>query len=240
MRQINRIAATGAAAIIACALMVAAPASAADLSPLGSLSLAGAPLPAELEAKAIAKMNELGVDASKQAGLLAKLAAGVPLDSEAVPAVAPVAVSEYRIGVTDYIREVFPDGSVSLGALEHPVVPTTGGNPSARSISGCTYSLSAGVATNSNCKISHSSISYDFYFRASYYQAAGGAKITSVNPTDWQLNATIDDCSMQSLGKTSETSARLTGKCVFMGMGSRSQWVNLSISKTSATETANF
>lgn len=187
------------------------------------------------------KMADLGIDPAKWDGLIWKYSNGVPTDAEPESGVTPISTESYRIGITDYTRLVFPDGSVSLSSLEKPTATIGGkGGATPMSISGCSYSYSAGVAAYGNCKISHTTFAYDFYFRASYYQAAGGAAVTSVNGSDWQINATIDHCTKDALGLISSTQAHIRAYCIFPMGGSSYEWVRLTVSPSSASETASF
>ena len=228
----------------ASAVLVAAPA-AAESAPSLVVAVASDTLLPEFEEAALAKMDELGVESSKRAALLAKMATRAVLDSDPASGIAPVSVSEYRVGITDYTRSVWPDGSVTLDNLERPMTPSyTGGLPggsiSPTYISECSYALSAGVASYSNCKIGHNTLWYFFWFKASYWQSASGSAISSVSSWDWQLDSLVDSCPLDFVGKVDNNNARLRSFCTFAEGGGGYKWVHLTVTKTSATQSSNY
>lgn len=227
MSRVRKIAAAGAVAAIL-ALGMAAPAHADD-----------AELPQEVLSEIIQGFDRLGVDESARPGLLEKYTAGVPDDAGS--GVAPVERDTYRVGITDYVREVFPDGSVSLTSLERPLVPTTSGGITPFGISGCSYTYSAGVANYSNCKIEKSVVTLTMWYRSSYWQAAGGAGASVTNTWDWDIQAAGASCTQNFLGNTTSTATRIRAACtVIGGVASTNPYVELAVTRTSATVNANW
>lgn len=99
-------------------------------------------IPSDILAELNAKFDELGVDPTKREGLLEKYADGEAFDSSS--GIDPVSTDDYRMGITDYVREVFPDGSVSLTSIERPARPEKPGEVTTYGLSGCnTYSVAA-------------------------------------------------------------------------------------------------
>lgn len=186
-----------------------------------------------------ANFNQLGVDPSKQEGLLVKYEAGDVFDNSS--GVTPVSVTDYRVGITNYERSVYADGSVSLTSVEHPTTPTASGGISPMGLSGCTYMLSAGVATFSNCKVEKNNGVLTMMYHASYWQAASGAGVSLANAWDWNIQAAGGACSKDSLGTPTSTKARLRAYCtVVTGIGSSYPYLDLDVTKTSANVNANW
>ncbi|PVW05150.1 hypothetical protein DEA06_05125 [Microbacterium sp. Gd 4-13] len=175
-----------------------------------------------------------------QHGLLEKYAAGVAFEDASGGT--PVTVENYRLGITDYTRSVFADGSVALESVERPDIPTTGtGGPSARGISGCAYQLSAGVATYSNCKVEKSITTLTMWFRGGHWRYAGGHGASVTNTWGWDIQAVGASCAFQSLQSVTSTQARLRASCtVAGGWGSTNPWVELQSTSTGANVNANW
>jgi hypothetical protein len=210
---------------------------------------AGSSLPAfavegtDIAPDTLAQLNEnfdsLQVASSARAGLLEKYADGQAFDSSSGEA--PVTTESYRVGITDYVREVFQDGSVSLTSVEHPTTPTSPGQVGTLGLSGCRYQLSAGVATYSNCKVYKNNVVLTEMFHANYYQASGGAGVSLTNTWDWDIQAAGEACQKDSLGTPTSTKARLRAYCtITSGIGSSYPYLDLDVTKTSAKVNANW
>lgn len=183
-------------------------------------------------------LTQLGVDPSMIDGLLAKYAAGEAWDNSS--GTAPVSISEYRQGITDYERAVYPDGSVSVTSVEHPT--EVGTAVSSRSaISECTYLLSTGVASYTNCKIEKNNGVLTMMFHANYYQYSGGAGASLTNTWDWDIQAAGGACQKDSLSAPSATKVRLRAYCtIISGIGSSYPYLDLDVTSGSANVNANW
>lgn len=187
-----------------------------------------------------AKFDELGVDPAKREGLFAKIANGEPLDSST--GVAPIESTTYREGITDYTRDVFEDGSVSLTSVEHPTVPTSSTDVATRGVGGCTYSLSAGVASWSNCKVEKDNGILEMWYHAGYWRASGGSYGTSITNTwDWDLVAVGATCTKDYLGNPTSTKSRMRANCsVLGGLGTGNPYLDLDITSSNVAVSANW
>jgi hypothetical protein len=197
-----------------------------------------------LSPEAVAYINEsfdrLGVDADARAGLLAKYEAGLP-DDAASGTVQPSAVDTFRVGITEYTRKVFPDGSVSLVSLERPTTPQTTGGVTPLGISGCKYIYSAGVASYSNCKVEKSLVNLTMWYRSDYWQSAYGSGASVTNTWDWDVQSAGAACTQNFLGNTTSTATRIRAAWTFIGgIASTNPYVELKVTKTSAVVNANW
>lgn len=183
------------------------------------------------------KFDELGVAESARQGLLEKYANDVPWDN--MSGEEPISTEEYRIGITDYHRMLYPDGSVVLETMEKPDVPTvTGpsGTLSPMAISGCSYIYSAGVASYSNCEIKRDAGTLMMMFHANYWQSAYGAGASLANSWDWDIQAAAGTCALNSLGAVTATQVRIRAYCaITSGIGSNYPYLDLVVTRTSAT-----
>lgn len=192
-------------------------------------------------AQLTANFDLLGVDPAKQEGLLEKYADGESFDNAESSGVKPVSKSAYHEGITDYKREVYPDGSVTLTSVEHPTKPTKSSDITPYGISGCTYSLNTGVASYRNCQIYKNNVVLTEWFHADYYQYSGGAGASLTNTWDWDIQAAGGACSKDYLGTPTSTKARIRAYCtVVTGIGSTYPNLDLDVTKTSATVNANW
>ena len=227
MYRSTRLVISGIAAVLLAA-SGSLPASASDASEIDPETLSDL----------TSNLTQLGVDPDMIDGLLAKYADGEAWDNSS--GIAPVSVSEYRQGITDYERSVFPDGSVSITSVEHPTEDGT--TVSTRSaISGCTYLLSTGVASYSNCKIEKNNGVLTMMFHANYYQYSGGAGASLANTWDWDIQAAGGACQKDYLGAPSSTKVRLRAYCTIVsGIGSSYPYLDLDVTSGSANVNANW
>lgn len=213
------------------------------------LAVGGAALPAQAEeappiapdtlAQLNANFDLLGVASSARTGLLQKYAQGQGWDNSS--GAAPVTVDTYRIGITDYTRDVYPDGSVSLASVEHPTTPTTSGGITPMSLTGCVYSYGTGVATWSNCQVYKNNGVLTEMFHADYWQYAGGSGVALTNTWDWDIQAAGGSCAMNYLGVPTAGKARLRAFCtVITGIGSSYPYLDLNVTQSSAVVHANW
>lgn len=198
-----------------------------------------APIPPDVLAELNENFDELGVAPEARDGLLERYANGETWDNSS--GVEPVTTETYRIGVTDYSREVYADGSVSLTSVEMPLAPTTSGEIAALGISECSYSLSAGVAIWSNCKIEKNNGVLTMWFRAGLWRGPGTFGTSVTNDWDWDIQAAGGACSKEYLGNPTGTKSRLRAFCtVVTGIGSAYPYVDLDVGAMDAAVNANW
>lgn len=117
--------------------------------------------------------ERFGVPEDLQESLLAKIEAGIPLDSST--GVAPIStVTEEVDGFTRTV-ETFADGSVIGTDIEIPRVLEDG--VSARGVSGCVTGSSAGVYYGQDCWVYSSSLTMGASFYASYSRWSTGSSV---------------------------------------------------------------
>ncbi|MCB1280199.1 MAG: hypothetical protein KDB18_01595 [Salinibacterium sp.] len=185
--------------------------------------------------------DELGVAQEVRAGLLKKYAAGESFDNAS--GAQPVSVESYRVDITDYTREVFADGSVTLTSLERPTTPTKSSKGlTPYGIVGCSYKLSGGVATWSNCKIEKNNIILTMWYHAGYWRYSGGGYGTSITNTwDWDIQTAGGACAFNYLGNPTSTKSRLRAYCtVVLGIGSSYPYLDLDITSSTVAVNANW
>lgn len=198
-----------------------------------------APIAPETLSYLTASFNELGVAPSARGGLLEKYAAGGVFDNSS--GVAPISVDDYRVGITDYVREVYPDGSVSLTSVERPTTPTSTEGITAFAISGCSYSLSTGVASYTNCLVKKNNGVLTELFHANYSRWSGGSSASLTNTWDWDIQAAGGACSKEMLGNTTSNTVRIRAYCtVVAGIGSAYPYLELTATPSGATDAANW
>lgn len=211
------------------------------------LAVAGGALPAHADDAPIApgtlsdltaSFDELGVAPSAREGLLEIYAAGGVWDNSS--GVAPLSVDDYRVGITDFVRTVYPDGSVSLTSVERPTTPTTDGI-SSRAITGCVYNLSTGVASYTNCMVKKNNGVLTEMFHASYARWSGGSSASLTNTWDWDIQAAGAACSKDSLGNNTSNTVRIRAYCtVTAGIGSAYPYLEITATTSGASDNANW
>lgn len=205
----------------------AAPALASD---------AQGPIPPDVLQRLNSSFDELGVAREAREGLLDAYARGETWGSSS--GAEPVRTESYRVGDSEYRREVFADGSVSLTSMEMPLEET---RTSTRGLSGCSYLLSAGVATWSNCKVEKNNGLLTMWFRAGYWRGAGtfGTKIT--NTWDWDLESAGASCTKDYLGNPTGQKSRMRATCTVVGgLGTGTPFLDLDVTANSAAVNANW
>lgn len=155
----------GAAIAVTTALFTA-PAALADSKPV-----------VELTEEDVAYFHEVGdrfgVPEDVQAILLAKVEAGIPLDSES--GAEPISVVTTEVDGFRRTVETFADGSV-IGTdteIAKPVPPGI----SPMGVSGCVYSSNAGVSYGQDCWVYTSGLTAGASFYTSYSVWSGGASV---------------------------------------------------------------
>lgn len=205
------------------------PASAADEAPIGSDTV-------EYLTESFA---EIGVDPDKFDTLLEKYAAGEVFDNSS--GAAPISVETYRLGITDYNREIFADGSVTRTSVERPTTPTPKDGITPFGISGCKYTLSAGVASYQNCKVDKNNGVLTMMFHANYWRTSSASGVSLTNSWDWDIQAAGGACSKDSLGTPTKNKARLRAYCtVVTGIGSSYPYLDLNVTPSGATIGTNW
>ncbi|KHK96526.1 hypothetical protein LK09_14290 [Microbacterium mangrovi] len=215
----------------------------ADSAPNGSSEITEYPgISDSVVADLNAGFDRVGVAGAARAGLFAKWAAGEQFDS--FTDAAPVSIETFRVGITDFTRDVYADGSVSVTSVERPTVPSnaSGGiSPQIAGISGCKYLLSTGVASYSNCKISKDSAVLYMSFRANYQRWSRGSGAQLANSWDWDLQSSGASCAKTSLAGVTSTKVQMRASCNFpAGVGSSNPYLLLSVSSSSAKVTSNY
>lgn len=133
--------------------------------------------PIELTEEDVAYFHEaadrFGVDEEVQETLLAKVRAGIPLDSST--GAEPVSVVTAEVDGFTRTIETYADGSVFGTDIEIPqeVAP----DAVARGVSGCVVGTSAGVTYGQDCWIYSSSLTMGASFYASYSRWSGGSSV---------------------------------------------------------------
>lgn len=213
------------------------------------LAVSGAALPAQAEeappiapdtlAQLNANFDEVGVAPSARASLLRKYAEGQNWDNSS--GAAPVTVDHYSVGITDFTRDVYADGSATLTSIEHPNPQMTSMGISPMSLNGCSYYYGAGVATWSNCEVYKNNIILTMSYHANYWQYSGGSGVDLTNTWNWDIQAAGGACSKDYLGTPTAHKARLRAYCtVITGIGSSYPYLDLDVTQSSATVNANW
>ncbi|QNE35860.1 hypothetical protein [Leifsonia shinshuensis] len=218
-----------AATVFVAVTGIAIPAQAEEAPPIAPNTLA----------QLNAGFEELGVAVDARPALLEAYAQGKTWDNSS--GAAPVTDDTYRVGITDYTRKVYSDGSVTLTSIERPTTPSAGGGIQPMGLSGCKYLLSAGVATWSNCKVEKNNGILTEWYHAGYWQGPSGAGVSLTNTWDWDIQAAGGACSKDYLGTPTSTKARIRAYCtVISGIGSSYPYLDLDVTKSTAAVNANW
>lgn len=167
MKHRNRTLGTLVGAVVALAVTLqGAPAAFAATDPA-----------VELSADDLAYMHEVadrfGVSDEVLARLIAKVEAGIPLDSST--GAYPVAVTSSEVDGFARTVETFADGSFIGSDVEIAKPAPEGVN--ARGVSSCVYSSSAGVSYGQDCWVYTSGVTAGASFYTSYSVWSGGSSV---------------------------------------------------------------
>lgn len=196
------------------------------------------------------QFQKYNVPQSQWAGLFEKEATNVAFDS--ATGVAPTSTEKFRVGITDYTLKRFADGSFSASSLERPTIPTAraAGGVTPLAITGCSYYYGTGVASYSNCKVMQDTPAATLWFKADYYRSSGAAGVSRVSSWDWNIQCAAATCTLNYLGIVKSTWARGAGQqargrirayaTVVGGLGSAYPYVDIVVTPSSATSSANF
>lgn len=218
--------------------------SAVALCAGGGVSAAGADEAASNWAQVQANLNYFQVPAALQETIRAKYEAGEVLD--AFTGAAPVSTDVVVRGESKWTVERFADGSYDATSIQGEVAAESSGRQ-ARGINGCRYSMSAGVATYSNCRADKNMVYLSMAFTITYSQWSGGSSIGSAS--NWDIQAIGASCSKAEFGVTasrgyssaSPAVARLKASCTMVtGIASSTPYIEARIAPTSASVAANW
>lgn len=182
-------------------------------------------------------LAEHGASQATQDALVAKVAAGKPLDSDK-PGAVPVSAHDESVGTNAVTISTFKDGSVSVSTVERGAHATPG-TVSPQAITGCKESNGGGYVVETGCKVEYSTGTYDLWFKASYERYTGGAQIDSVTQPLY-VTAHYGSISNKSLAikrKAADGSleAYATGHAYFdTGVQSEDLYVSLRVNKSKA------
>jgi len=218
-------------------------ASALTLAFVGALAVSARAdetvIPSDVLASLNAGFDELSVAPEVREGLLEAYAKGKAWDNSSGSE--PVTTKNYRVGITEFTRKVYADGSVSLTSVEVPLQATTGRIGKRSAPGGCTYGLNAGIATWSNCKVEKNNGVLTMWYRAGYWRGPGVYGTSITNTWDWDIQAAGVACSKDYLGNPTSQKSRLRAYCTLLaGIGSAYPYLDLDVTATTASVNANW
>ena len=179
----------------------------------------------------------------KQAGLVAKVKAGTPLEANTATSKPIKKNTSIEDGFT-VTREEFSDGSFLETAVELDEPSPAPGGVSTRAIKGCSSRGGTGYRAMSNCLVYANGTTYSVNFRASWvYQQNGTGRISKVwDPSVQVYLGTFSNTSLKITRKTSTSSspaqARLQWRYTAMGnaaQGDAALYLNVTDRKASTS-----
>lgn len=215
----------------------------------GANAPASAAEPADPLAHVKAGYTQLGLSSTEADALLDKLASGKPLDSMTEGA-SPVRIDEYvQVGDAPYANDGdhvtvtwFADGSPAVTATETPV--EVGGDATARSIQGCTYSSGSGYSSATGCTISGWWGTVQIAFLADYTLVQGGNDYISDTYNGWQQCVYPTSCSrpaevQSNYSEGSSAAFSRWASTVTSPVASWEVWMQLNVGSDSANSTSS-
>lgn len=212
------------AAIALTTALGAAPAAYADTDPVVELT-------AEDLAYFHGVADRFGVPDDVEAALLAKVEAGIPLDS--TTGAEPVSVVTSEVDGFSRTVETFADGSIIGSDTEIPVLVPDG--IAARGVSGCVYGSSAGVSYGQDCWVYTSGLTAGASFYTSYSVWSGGASVWSWHTPAMNIvgGSVVENSFVQVDGKTIQLRFRYTTG----GVVTTTNWIQASVIGSGLSQT---
>jgi len=177
--------------------------------------------------------DRFGVPEDLQESLLAKVKAGVPLDSST--GVAPVSTVMQEVDGFTRTVETFADGSVIGSDIEIPRVEPEDG-VSARGIAGCTTGSSAGVFYGQDCWVYTSSLTMGASFYTSYSRWSTGSSVWNWHTPSINVIGTVTNVKWVPV---SGTNSKITLKWNSQsgGLATLTTWLTFNASPTGISQT---